>query len=115
MDRSLKPWLNLVSVLQAMRTSFILFGILMGITAGLFLTLYFIIETTWLTMWGFTAISIVCKICYGAAFPLVNMLIDEVFGKANGPQVYGLLLFGLMAAALAGPNLIVIWFRGMFD
>ena len=37
---------------------------------------------------------------------LINLYSTDMYGKKNGAQVYGLLIFGLVFAALVGPNMI---------
>eukprot|EP00750_Incisomonas_marina_P000947 INCI10747.1.p1 GENE.INCI10747.1~~INCI10747.1.p1 ORF type:complete len:478 (+),score=81.25 INCI10747.1:255-1688(+) len=95
--------------------SFGLFMIALVLQTILFVLLFFVISGAALTLWEFSAICIAAKICYGAGFTLVNLLVDEVFGKHNGTQVYGLVIFALMAAALAAPNVIVVWYHGCSD
>lgn len=56
----------------------------------------------------FIALLFPAKIAYGASFPLINIFAGETFGTENRAQVYGLLIFGLVAAALVGPTIISI-------
>eukprot|EP01084_Bolivina_argentea_P256647 432165_1 len=54
----------------------------------------------------FVVLLVMTKICYGASFTLINLYSMDMYGKKNGAQVYGLLIFGLVFAALVGPNMI---------
>lgn len=104
-------WRLLVGFISKHVGRFELFVIALILQTALFATLAFTIDQSDMTLSLFTGIVCVCKICYGSGFTLINLLIDEVFGKANGTQVYGLVIFGLMAASLASPNIASVWYK----
>lgn len=89
--------------------TFMLFAIGLGAQFCIFLVLFWVEPHGALPMWGFVTACVLAKICYGSSFTLVNLLVDAVFGKVNGTQVYGLIIFSLVAAALAAPNVVVLW------
>lgn len=90
---------------------FRLFGCSLLVQTALLALLYRTIDDSGMNLVRFTAIISVCKMAYGSGFTLVNLLIDDVFGKADGTQVYGFVIFGLMAASLTSPNIVVVWYH----
>jgi hypothetical protein len=84
-----------VGFLTGCVNSFLLFAVALGVQTALWVVMFIAINSVALSLWEFAAVCVACKICYGAGFTLVNLLVDQVFGAKNGTQVYVVVFVGV--------------------